>query len=156
MEGSRMFIKEGTEVSVSDLMLGIIVQSGNDASCALAEHIAGSEYDFAELMNDYARQMNLEETNFMNPTGLPDVNHYSTAEDIAKLSIKLIQDFPETYKIFSQKEFTYNEIRQLNRNSLLWQDDSIDGIKTGHTSTSGYCMVSSCLLYTSPSPRDLP
>ena len=143
MEGSRMFIKEGTEVPVSDLMLGIIVQSGNDASCALAEHIAGSEYDFAELMNDYARQMNLKETNFMNPTGLPDVNHYSTAEDIAKLSIKLIQDFPETYKIFSQKEFTYNEIRQLNRNSLLWQDDSIDGIKTGHTSTSGYCMVSS-------------
>ena len=142
-EGSRMFVKEGTEVSVEDLMLGVIVQSGNDASCALAEHIAGSEYDFSILMNEYAKEMELEETNFMNPTGLPDVNHYSTAKDIAKLSIRLIEDYPETYKIFSQKEFTYNDIRQLNRNSLLWQDDSIDGIKTGHTSSSGYCMVSS-------------
>ena len=119
------------------------MQSGNDASCALAEHIAGSEYDFSILMNEYAKEMELEETNFMNPTGLPDVNHYSTAKDIAKLSIRLIEDYPETYKIFSQKEFTYNDIRQLNRNSLLWQDDSIDGIKTGHTSSSGYCMVSS-------------
>ena len=142
-EGSRMFVKEGTEVTVEDLMLGVIVQSGNDASCALAEHIAGSEYDFSILMNEYAKEMKLEETNFMNPTGLPDVNHYSTAQDIAKLSIRLVEDYPETYKIFSQKEFTYNEIRQLNRNSLLWQDDSIDGIKTGHTSSSGYCMVSS-------------
>ena len=129
-EGSRMFVKEGTEVSVEDLMLGVIVQSGNDASCALAEHIAGSEYDFSILMNEYAKEMELEETNFMNPTGLPDVNHYSTAKDIAKLSIRLIEDYPETYKIFSQKEFTYNDIRQLNRNSLLlWQDDSIDGYK---------------------------
>ena len=142
-EGSRMFVKEGTEVTVENLMLGIIVQSGNDASCALAEHIAGSEYDFSILMNEYAKEMQLEETNFMNPTGLPDVNHYSTAKDIAKLSIRLVEDYPETYKIFSQKEFTYNDIRQLNRNSLLWQDDSIDGIKTGHTTSSGYCMVSS-------------
>ena len=94
-------------------------------------------------MNNYAEQLELLDTNFVNPTGLPDVNHYSTANDIAKLSIRLIEDFPESYNLFKEKEFTYNDIKQLNRNSLLWQDDSIDGIKTGHTNDSGYCLVAS-------------
>ena len=143
MEGSRMFIQEGKEVLIEDLMRGMIIQSGNDAACALAEHIAGTQDDFAYLMNEYAQKMELKNTNFTNPTGLPNVNHYSTAEDIAKLSIRLISDFPEEYTIYSEKEFTYNDIRQLNRNSLLWQDDSIDGIKTGHTRASGYCLVAS-------------
>ena len=143
MEGSRMFIQEGKRVSIEDLMRGMIVQSGNDAACALAEHIAGTQEDFASLMNDYAQRMELRNTNFTNPTGLPNVNHYSTAEDIAKLSKFLINDFPEEYSIYSEKEFTFNDIRQLNRNSLLWQDDSIDGIKTGHTRASGYCLVAS-------------
>ena len=143
MEGSRMFIKEGTKVSISELLKGMIFQSGNDASCALAEKIAGSQSAFADLMNDYAEQLNLEETNFVNPTGLPDINHYSTAHDIAKLSIRLINDYPDNYALFKEKEYTFNNIRQLNRNSLLWQDDSIDGIKTGHTNDSGYCLVAS-------------
>ena len=143
MEGSRMFIKEGTKVSISELLKGMIIQSGNDASCALAEKIAGSQSAFADLMNDYAEQLNLEETNFVNPTGLPDINHYSTAHDIAKLSIRLINDYPDNYALFKEKEYTFNNIRQLNRNSLLWQDDSIDGIKTGHTNDSGYCLVAS-------------
>jgi D-alanyl-D-alanine carboxypeptidase (penicillin-binding protein 5/6) len=143
MEGSRMFIKEGTKVSISELLKGMIIQSGNDASCALAEKIAGSQSAFADLMNDYAEQLNLEETNFVNPTGLPDINHYSTAHDIAKLSIRLINDYPDNYALFKEKEYTINNIRQLNRNSLLWQDDSIDGIKTGHTNDSGYCLVAS-------------
>tara|TARA_B100000035_G_scaffold312749_1_gene324918 strand:- start:1100 stop:2251 length:1152 start_codon:yes stop_codon:yes gene_type:complete len=143
MEGSRMFIQEGKKVSIEDLMRGMIVQSGNDAACALAEHIAGTQEDFAILMNDYAKKMELKNTNFTNPTGLPNINHYSTAEDIAKLSIFLINDFPDEYSIFSEKEFTYNDIRQFNRNSLLFQDDSIDGIKTGHTQASGYCLVAS-------------
>ena len=143
MEGSRMFIQEGKKVIIEDLMRGMIIQSGNDAACALAEHIAGTQEDFASLMNDYAQKMDLKNTNFTNPTGLPNVNHYSTAEDIAKLSIFLINDFPQEYSIYSEKEFSYNDIRQLNRNSLLWQDDSIDGIKTGHTKASGYCLVAS-------------
>ena len=143
MEGSKMFIREGTQVSVSDLLKGIVVQSGNDASCALAEKIAGSQSAFADLMNNYAEQLELDNSNFINPTGLPDVNHYSTANDIAKLSIALINDFPETYALFKEKQFTFNNIKQLNRNSLLWQDDSIDGIKTGHTSDAGYCLVAS-------------
>ena len=143
MEGSRMFIKEGTEVSISELLKGVIIQSGNDASCALAEKIAGSQSAFADLMNNYAEQLGLDNTNFENPTGLPDINHYSTANDIAKLSIRLIEDFPDNYALFKEKEYTFNNIRQLNRNSLLWQDDSIDGIKTGHTNDSGYCLVAS-------------
>ena len=143
MEGSRMFIQEGKKVIIEDLMRGMIIQSGNDAACALAEHIAGTQEDFASLMNDYAQKMDLKNTNFTNPAGLPNVNHYSTAEDIAKLSIFLINDFPQEYSIYGEKEFSYNDIRQLNRNSLLWQDDSIDGIKTGHTKASGYCLVAS-------------
>ena len=143
MEGSRMFIQEGKRVSIDDLMKGMVIQSGNDAACALAEHIAGTQTEFADLMNEYGLKMGLKNTNFINPTGLPDVNHYSTAEDIAILSMNLIKDYPEEYKLYKEKEFTFADIRQLNRNSLLWQDDSIDGIKTGHTKDSGYCLVAS-------------
>ena len=106
MEGSRMFIKEGTEVSISELLKGMVIQSGNDASCALAEKIAGSQAAFADLMNDYAQQLDLKDTNFVNPTGLPDINHYSTANDIAKLSIRLIDDFPNNYALFKEKELS--------------------------------------------------
>ena len=145
MEGSRMFIQEGKRVSVDDLLKGMIIQSGNDASCALAEHVAGTQGDFAVLMNEYASELGMLDSNFVNPTGLPDVNHYSTARDLAKLSISMINDFPEHYSLYKEKEFTFDDIRQLNRNSLLWQDDSVDGIKTGHTSDSGYCLAGSAI-----------
>ena len=145
MEGSRMFIQEGKRVSVDDLLKGMIIQSGNDASCALAEHVAGTQGDFAVLMNEYASELGMLDSNFVNPTGLPDVNHYSTARDLAKLSIRMINDFPEHYSLYKEKEFTFDDIRQLNRNSLLWQDDSVDGIKTGHTNDSGYCLAGSAI-----------
>ena len=145
MEGSRMFIQEGKRVSVDDLLKGMIIQSGNDASCALAEHVAGTQGDFAVLMNEYASELGMLDSNFVNPTGLPDVNHYSTARDLAKLSINMINDFPEHYSLYKEKEFTFDDIRQLNRNSLLWQDDSVDGIKTGHTNDSGYCLAGSAI-----------
>ena len=145
MEGSRMFIQEGKRVSVDDLLKGMIIQSGNDASCALAEHVAGTQGDFAVLMNEYASELGMLDSNFVNPTGLPDVNHYSTARDLAKLSIRIINDFPEHYSLYKEKEFTFDDIRQLNRNSLLWQDDSVDGIKTGHTNDSGYCLAGSAI-----------
>ena len=145
MEGSRMFIQEGKRVSVDDLLKGMIIQSGNDASCALAEHVAGTQGDFAVLMNEYASELGMLDSNFVNPTGLPDVNHYSTARDLAKLSISMINDFPEHYALYKEKEFTFDDIRQLNRNSLLWQDDSVDGIKTGHTNDSGYCLAGSAI-----------
>ena len=145
MEGSRMFIQEGKRVSVDDLLKGMIIQSGNDASCALAEHVAGTQGDFAVLMNEYASELGMLDSNFVNPTGLPDVNHYSTARDLAKLSISTINDFPEHYSLYKEKEFTFDDIRQLNRNSLLWQDDSVDGIKTGHTNDSGYCLAGSAI-----------
>jgi D-alanyl-D-alanine carboxypeptidase (penicillin-binding protein 5/6) len=145
MEGSRMFIQEGKRVSVDDLLKGMIIQSGNDASCALAEHVAGTQGDFAVLMNEYASELGMLDSNFVNPTGLPDVNHYSTARDLAKLSISMINDFPEHYSLYKEKEFTFDDIRQLNRNSLLWQDDSVDGIKTGHTNDSGFCLAGSAI-----------
>ena len=145
MEGSRMFIQEGKRVSVDDLLKGMIIQSGNDASCALAEHVAGTQGDFAVLMNEYASELGMLDSNFVNPTGLPDVNHYSTARDLAKLSISMIIDFPEHYSLYKEREFTFDDIRQLNRNSLLWQDDSVDGIKTGHTNDSGYCLAGSAI-----------
>ena len=145
MEGSRMFIQEGKRVSVDDLLKGMIIQSGNDASCALAEHVAGTQGDFAVLMNEYAAELEMLDSNFVNPTGLPDVNHYSTARDLAKLSISMINNFPEHYSLYKEKEFTFDDIRQLNRNSLLWQDDSVDGIKTGHTNDSGYCLAGSAI-----------
>ena len=145
MEGSRMFIQEGTKVRLEDILRGIIVQSGNDASVALAEHVAGSEDAFAELMNQYAQQLGMTDTNFVNSTGLPDENHYTTANDLSRLSVALINQFPEHYKIYSEKYFTYSEIRQPNRNKLLMRDSTVDGVKTGHTDAAGYCLVASAV-----------
>ena len=142
-DGSRMFIKEGSRVLVSDLIKGMVIQSGNDASCALAEHTAGSEEGFVDLMMVYVRDLGLDNTNFVNVWGGTDSEHYSTARDLALLSQKLIEKFPDHYSIYKEKYFTFNNIKQRNRNSLLWQDDSIDGMKTGHTESAGYCLVSS-------------
>ena len=141
--GSRMFIEAGRRVLVSDLIKGMVVQSGNDASCALAEHVAVSEEGFVDLMSRYIYDMGLKNTNFVNVTGWPDENHYSSARDIAILSKRLIEDFPAHYDIYKEKFFTFNDIKQRNRNSLLWQDETIDGLKTGHTESAGYCLVSS-------------
>lgn len=141
--GSRMFIEVGSRVSVQDLLLGMIVQSGNDASVALAEHVAGSEAVFAEVMNQYAKGLGMHTSSFRNATGLPDENHYSTARDIATLARAIVTEFPDYYQWYSVKEFAYNDIKQNNRNSLLWRDPSVDGMKTGHTDDAGYCLVSS-------------
>ncbi len=143
MPGSKMFIEVGKQVSVKDLIKGMVIQSGNDASVALAEHIAGSEEVFAELMNKYAKSLGMEHTHFVNATGLPDADHYTTAYDLALLTKALITQFPEEYKWYSQKKFTFNGITQYNRNKLLWQDPTVDGLKTGHTQSAGYCLVSS-------------
>jgi D-alanyl-D-alanine carboxypeptidase (penicillin-binding protein 5/6) len=142
-QGSRMFIEVGSRVSVQDLLLGMIVQSGNDASVALAEHVAGTELVFADMMNQYALQLGMTATNFKNATGLPDKDHYSTAQDLGTLAKTIISEFPEYYKWYSVKEFEYNDIKQSNRNNLLWRDDSVDGMKTGRTDAAGYCLVSS-------------
>lgn len=142
-EGSRMFIEVGKKVTVEDLLMGMIVQSGNDASIALAEHIAGTEMLFSDLMNQYAQQLKMTDSYFMNASGLPDENHYSTANDLAILAKAIINEFPKFYELYSTKEFTYNNIKQPNRNSLLWRDPSVDGIKTGSTSEAGYSLVSS-------------
>ena len=141
--GSKMYIREGTEVKLEDLLRGIIIQSGNDASIAIAEYIAGSEDAFADLMNQTAYSLNMTSSNFVNATGWPADNHYTTARDLSLLARATINDHPEDYTIYSEKEFTYNNIRQPNRNSLLWQDDAVDGIKTGHTDEAGYCLVAS-------------
>lgn len=143
MQGSRMFIEVGTRVPVLDLMKGDIIQSGNDASVALAEHIAGSEDAFASLMNQHAKRLGMTSTHFTNSTGLPDPDHYTTARDMAVLAAALIRDFPEVYRWFSEKEFTFNDITQHNRNRLLWRDESVDGVKTGYTRAAGYCLVAS-------------
>lgn len=140
--GSRMFIEVGTRVTIRDLLMGMIVQSGNDASVALAEHVAGSESVFADVMNRYASALGMNSSNFVNATGLPGENHYSTARDMATLAQAIINEFPDYYKWYSVKEFTYNEITQQNRNALLWRDSSVDGMKTGHTDDAGYCLVS--------------
>ncbi len=142
-EGSRTFIQAGTTVSVEDLLQGMIVQSGNDASVALAEHVAGTEEVFADLMNFYAEQLGMENSSFRNSTGLPDAEHYMTARDAATIARAIIAEFPEYYAWYSQREFTYNEIEQFNRNSLLWRDESVDGLKTGYTEAAGYCLVTS-------------
>ena len=142
-KGSRMFIEESSRVVLLDLIKGMVIQSGNDATCAIAEHVAGSEDNFVDLMMRYAKKMALDNTSFINPTGWPDADHYSSAKDIAKLSTLLIKDFPDHYSLYKEKWFTYNNIRQRNRNALLWQDDSIDGLKTGHTESAGFCLVSS-------------
>lgn len=141
--GSRMFIKEGDFVAIEDLLKGIIIQSGNDASIAVAEHIGGSESAFADLMTQHAQMMGMENTQFLNATGLPKDGHYSTAHDLAILANHIIKDFPDLYSVYSQQYFTYNGIRQANRNRLLWRDKSVDGLKTGHTDEAGYCLVSS-------------
>ena len=141
--GSRMFIQVGSQVSVSDLLHGVIIQSGNDASVALAEHIAGSEDAFADLMNQQAQRLGLTNTQFRNATGLPHPEHYSSAHDMAKLARAIIYDAPQHYAIYKQKEFFWNNIRQPNRNLLLWRDPTVDGLKTGHTDEAGYCLVAS-------------
>ena len=143
MTGSRMFIEVGKQVSVEDLLKGIIIQSGNDASVALAEYISGTEDVFAQLMNQHARRLGMKNTNYVNSTGLPDEQHFSSAYDLAILASSLIKDFPEIYAIHSLKEFTYNGITQQNRNKLLWSDKTVDGIKTGHTEDAGFCLVTS-------------
>jgi D-alanyl-D-alanine carboxypeptidase (penicillin-binding protein 5/6) len=143
MEGSRMFIEVGTRVTVQELLLGMIVQSGNDASVALAEHVAGSEGVFAEMMNQHAAAIGMHSSHFQNATGLPADDHRTTARDLATLARAIIEEFPEHYKWHAVKEYTYNGIKQSNRNSLLWRDDSVDGLKTGHTEAAGYCLVAS-------------
>jgi D-alanyl-D-alanine carboxypeptidase (penicillin-binding protein 5/6) len=141
--GSKMFIREGTRVLFSDLIKGMVIQSGNDASCAIAEHVAASEEGFVELMQMYAQDLGLVNTQFRNVSGWPDPEHFSSARDLAILTQQMIRNFPEHYSLYKEKYFTYNDIKQRNRNSLLWQDDSIDGVKTGHTESAGYCLVTS-------------
>lgn len=141
--GSRMFVEVNTEVSVADLLKGMIIQSGNDATVALAERVAGSEESFAALMNNHAQELGLEHSHFVNSTGLPNKEHYTSARDIARIARALITEFPEYYLWYSTREFTYNEITQYNRNKLLWRDESVDGLKTGHTDSAGYCLVTS-------------
>lgn len=141
--GSRMFIEVGKRVSVQDLLFGMIVQSGNDASVALAEHIGGTESVFAEMMNQHAAALGMHSSHFLNATGLPADNHVTTARDLATLARALIEEFPDYYPWHAIKEFTYNDIAQSNRNTLLWRDDSVDGLKTGHTEDAGYCLVAS-------------
>ncbi len=142
-DGSTSFLPVNSKVKLEDLLHGMIIQSGNDASIALAEHVAGSEAAFAELMNAYAKQLGLKDTHYVNAHGLSAPDHYSTAHDIARLAHALIHDYPEDYAVYSVKEFTFNGIRQHNRNSLLWKDDAIDGVKTGHHSAAGYCLAAS-------------
>ncbi|HED12353.1 MAG TPA: D-alanyl-D-alanine carboxypeptidase [Gammaproteobacteria bacterium] len=143
--GSRMFVKVNTKVSLGALLRGLIIQSGNDAAVAMAEYIAGTEQGFTALMNQEAARLGMKNTHFVNSTGLPDPNHYSTAYDLAILSAALIRDFPEHYAWYKEKEFTYNKITQKNRNLLLWRDPTVDGIKTGHTQSAGYCLIASSL-----------
>ena len=142
-DGSTSFLPLGSSVSLEELERGMVIQSGNDAAIALAEHVAGSEQAFVELMNTYAKKIGMNNTNFMNPHGLPDPNHYSTARDLALMGRALIRDFPKAYAFNGIKEYTVNGIRQHNRNGLLWKDPSVDGIKTGHTSSAGYCLLAS-------------
>jgi len=143
MKGSRMFIEVNKRVDVKSLILGMIVQSGNDASVALAEHVAGSEDTFAALMNKHADTLGMTGTHFVNSTGWPNKEHYTTAADLAILARAIIADFPEYYKWYSVKEYSFNGIKQPNRNKLLWIDDRVDGMKTGHTESAGYCLITS-------------
>jgi len=143
--GSRMFVEVGKQVKVQDLLLGVIIQSGNDASVALAEHIAGDETTFADMMNQHAERLGMKNSHFQDSNGLPIDNHYTTARDLAILSQALIKEFPDYYRWFSQKEFTFNNIVQHNRNQLLSRDETVDGIKTGFTDAAGYCLVASAL-----------
>jgi D-alanyl-D-alanine carboxypeptidase (penicillin-binding protein 5/6) len=141
--GSRMFIEPRKPVTVEELLHGMIVQSGNDACIALAEAVAGSEQAFVERMNREAERIGMKDTHFTNASGLPDPRHYSTASDLALLAFTLIRDYPEYYKLYSEREYRYNDITQLNRNRLLWLDPNVDGMKTGHTESAGYCLIAS-------------
>lgn len=141
--GSRMFVEVGKKILLEDLLKGMVIQSGNDASVALAEHIAGSEEAFAKLMNSHAQRLGMTNSHFANATGLPDPNEYTTARDIAKVATATIREFPEYYKWYGVKEYLFNNIKQRNRNLLLWRDDSVDGVKTGHTQSAGYCLAAS-------------
>lgn len=143
MGGSRMFIEVDTQVAVEDLLRGVIVQSGNDASVALAEHVSGTEEAFAAIMNQHAIQLGMSGSSFVNSTGLPDPDHYTTTRDMAILAAALKRDFPDIYDLHAMREFTFNGIRQFNRNKLLWWDESVDGVKTGYTDSAGYCLVAS-------------
>ena len=143
--GSKTFVREGTSVSLSDLLRGVIIQSGNDASVAVAEYIAGSEEAFAGMMNQHAEDIGMTRTDFRNSTGLPDKEHLTTARDLVTLVRSLISEFPDHYKIYSEREFTYGGIRQNNRNRLLWRDKTVDGVKTGMTKDAGYCLVASAM-----------
>ncbi len=144
-EGSRMFAQVGAQISVENLLKGMIVQSGNDASVALAEHVAGDEGVFVQMMNQNAERLGMKNTHFKNSMGLPDPEHYTTARDLYILTRALIEEFPQYYKWHSMKEFLFNNIKQSNRNRLLWRDSSVDGVKTGHTQGAGYCLVTSAL-----------
>ena len=141
--GSKMFIEAGKRISVRDLLSGIVIQSGNDATVALAEYVAGSEEGFVDFMNAYASELGLSNTLFQNAVGWTDPNHFSSVNDLAQLTKALIANFPDHYATYKEKEFTFSGIRQLNRNKLLWRDDSVDGVKTGHTESAGYCLISS-------------
>ena len=141
--GSRMFIEPGKPVKVEELLHGMITQSGNDACIALAEAVAGSEDAFAQMMNREAQRLGMQDTHFVNASGLPDPKHYSTAYDLRLLAVALIRDFPEYYPLYSQREYRYNNITQPNRNRLLWLDPNVDGMKTGHTEEAGYCLIAS-------------
>ncbi len=141
--GSKMFVKVGSQVSVEDLLMGVVVQSGNDATVALAEYVAGSEETFVKLMNQEAERLGLTNSHFVNASGLPDPNHYMSARDIAVLTRALIRDFPDQYTRYSVRSFKYNNIEQQNRNRLMLQDPTVDGVKTGHTQSAGYCLVAS-------------
>ncbi len=141
--GSRMFVEVNKQVAIEDLLQGVIIQSGNDASVALAEHVAGDESTFAAMMNQHAERLGMLDSHFENSMGLPTKNHYTTARDLATLTAAVISEFPDYYRWDSQKEFTYNNITQSNRNKLLWRDKSVDGVKTGYTEEAGYCMVTS-------------
>jgi D-alanyl-D-alanine carboxypeptidase (penicillin-binding protein 5/6) len=144
VEGSKMFIEPNIPVTVDELLHGMIIQSGNDASIALAEGVAGTQAQFADMMNTEAQRLGMKNTHFMNATGLPDPQHYTTANDLGLLAAALIRDFPEDYaRLYSVKEYTYNKIKQPNRNRLLWLDPNVDGMKTGHTDSAGYCLISS-------------
>jgi D-alanyl-D-alanine carboxypeptidase (penicillin-binding protein 5/6) len=144
-EGSRMFVEVNKQVPVEDLIKGMIIQSGNDASVALAEHIAGDETIFAQLMNQHAERLGMKNSHFTNSMGLPDPGHYTSARDLAIVTRSIIREFPQYYKWHSLKEFYFNGIKQMNRNKLLWRDDTVDGVKTGHTEDAGFCLVASAL-----------
>jgi len=143
MEGSRMFVEAGKKVPLKRMLSGLIIQSGNDAAVAFAEHVAGNESAFVTRMNEWAKKLGMNSTHFTNATGWPDENHYTTARDIMKITRALIKEFPDHYKLHSIKEYSYNGIKQYNRNKLLWRDDTIDGVKTGFTKSAGYCLVTS-------------